>query len=285
MKYFFIFLLSINTCLAQKIIVKDESGNALANVSIFLVQETNSIIAVTDSIGEAEISLDDNAKYLLHLVGYADLSLTGIQIKKGKSIRLDEFVNHLEEVVIGLKKSKTIKIISQQTGFNWGFPNSLKSVIEKVVPIKIDQEGFLKKFTLSLAGNSNHNTRIFRFILFENVNGLPGRFFVEENIEGVILGHKMVFDLSKLYLLLKNGSYFIGFETANNGSFDQREVKEAKKNEGWISGSTQIKSKFIKNSISYIRRNLSVWEKDNGNIQGSQMYLNMAYELEMDIVN
>jgi hypothetical protein len=285
MKYFIIFLFFANTCFAHKIVIKNQDGKNIANVSIFLVKETNELIAITDSLGEAEILLEDNGKYLLHLVGYADLSLTGLQIKKEKSVRLDEFVNHLEEVSIGLKKPKTIKISSRQNGYNWGFPNSFKTVIEKVVPIKIEEEGFLNKFTLSLAGNSSHNTRIFRFVLFENINELPGRLFVEERIEGLISGNEMVFDLSKLYLLLKKGNYFIGFETTSSGSFDQREAKEAKKNEGWISGSTKIKSKALKESVSYIRRNLSSWEKDNGNIKGSQMYINMAYELEMDIVN
>ncbi|WP_316785867.1 hypothetical protein [Pedobacter frigiditerrae] len=257
MKYFFIFLLSINTCLAQKISVKDESGNALANVSIFLVEKDNSLIGITDNEGFSEIALTQNASYLFHLLGFEDLILPYSVIKGNNEVRLKNAINQLEDVVVAYSKSNILKIKNTPSNRFWSYPNFSNATLNKVIQIKVDSAGFLNKLTFPIKLQDKANVSDYRFVLFKDDNGKPSSALINESIVGKIDKKKLQFDLKSLNFYLEKGSYFFGFEAITPANFIKKEGEQYKKGK-WVTVPLVI-TNSIDTAKTYIRHNLGEW--------------------------
>lgn len=268
-------LLIWNCTLAQKISVKDQQGRALEGVSVYTLAEQNNLIAITAANGECILLLDANAKYLFHLVGYSDVTLTASELKdKHGVVLLSQAVIPLNQITIS-KNNKNLRIkriaYKPRANYLWGFPNNFKTTIDKVISIPITEAGYLKDFKLFIREENKQTHRSFQFVLFENNNGKPGKSLITETIIGQLKGNEMVFNLSPLSIYLAEDQYFFGFETINNGHFDQEEPKRMKKG-AWVGASIQIRSREDETQNCHIRSNLQVWNKAK---------LAMQYELEL----
>jgi hypothetical protein len=257
MKYFFVFLLLINTCFAQKIVVKDESGNALTNVSIFSVNKDNSLIGITNEEGYSEISLTQNASYLFHLLGFEDLRLSYSTINSKKEIVLKTAINQLEDVVVAYSKSNIFKIKNVSAKGSWTDVNFSNSSLEKVIQIKVDSNGFLNKFTFPIKVQDKANVSDYRFVLFKDDNGKPANALINESIIGKIDKNKLQFDLKSLNFYLEKGSYFFGFEAITPANFIKKEGEQFKKGK-WITVPLVIINS-LDTAKTYIRHNLGEW--------------------------
>lgn len=284
MKYFFIFLLLINTCFAQQIAVKDDTGHGLANVSIFLIEKENSLIGITNDEGFSEISLKQDASYLFHLLGFEDLRLSYTAIFAKPTIVLNSAVNQLEDVVVAYSKSNSYKIKNMPSGSFWTYANFLKSSLNKIIQIKVDSAGFLNRLTFPIKIQDNENVGEYRFVLFKDDNGKPTDALINESILGKIDKKKMQFDLKSLNFYLEKGSYFFGFEVISPVGFTKKE------HELRVNGKPVLAPLLIRNSSdsgkTYVRENFGEWktEMENGFEKGRKVTFPstfLAYELEI----
>ncbi|TCC93573.1 hypothetical protein EZ428_02035 [Pedobacter frigiditerrae] len=286
MKYFVIFLLLLNTCFAQKIVVKDESGNLLANVSIFLVEKDNSLIGITNNEGFSEISLNKNASYLFHLLGFEDVKLPYSAINSMREIVLKSALNELEDVVVAYAKSNILKIKNTPADRFWSYPNFSNAALNKVIQIKVDSAGFLNKLTFPIKVQDKSNVSDYRFVLFKDDNGKPGKALINESIVGNMDKKKLQFDLKSLNFYLEKGSYFFGFEALTPANFIKREGEQFKKGK-WVTVPLVIINS-LDTAKTYIRHNLGEWlvetefKFENGK-RTTQLSKGrfLAYELEM----
>ncbi len=259
----------------------------LAGVSVFKMEKENAIQAITDSDGQAELLLEENKSYLFHLIGYEDLVLSVNELKRNSTVILAEQISQLKEVAIGKTKYQHVVIRSKQKGFRWGFPSIFKTTVEKVVNIPVTKAGFLKKFSVPIHQKSALPLRKYEFVLYEiDHAGKPGKLLITEVVKGTTLKGKMVFDLIAQNIFLPTGNYFFGFETRFSGAFDANEIKQSGQKEGWIIASTSFDFKALETPVSFRRFNLGHWEKDKTSGGGGikEYYLNMGYELEMDVI-
>lgn len=257
MKYFFVFLLLINTCFAQKIVVKDESGKALANVSIFLVEKSNSLIGITNNEGFSEITLTQNASYLFHLLGFEDLQLSSSAINSKNEVTLKTAINELEDVVVAFSKYNIVKIKNVPANGSWTSVNFSNASLNKVIQIKVDSAGFLNKLAFPIKVQDKANVSDFRFVLFKDNNGKLGDALINESIVGKIDKEKLQFDLRSLNFYLEKGSYFFGFEAITPANFIKKEGEQYKKGK-WVTVPLVI-TNSIDTAKTYIRHNLGEW--------------------------
>ncbi|RZK59969.1 MAG: hypothetical protein EOO91_03205 [Pedobacter sp.] len=284
MKFFFVFLLLINTCSAQKIIVRDESGNALANVSILLLEKENSLIGITDNEGVLDVALTQKASYLFHLLGFEDLQLSYSAILAKPDIVLNSSVNQLADVVVAYSKSNSYKIKNIPSSSFWAHANFSKSSVNKIIQIKIDSAGFLNKLSFPVKSQDSENVSDYRFVLFKDDNGKPTDALINESIVGKIDSKKLQFELKSLNFYLEKGSYFFGFEAITPAGFTKKE------REVLVKRKPVLVPLLIKNSSdsgkTYVRENFGEWktEIESGFEKGKKVTFPskfLAYELEI----
>ncbi|RYG20341.1 MAG: hypothetical protein EOO07_05060 [Chitinophagaceae bacterium] len=275
MKLFIALLLVCNCCFAQKIIVKDQQGKALENVSVYALAEQNNLIGITSASGESNLLNSASATYLFHLVGYTDVILTASALEQKQGVvLLSQVIIPLKEVTISKKSGKLrSKKIAYKPRVNylWGFPNNFKTTIDKVIAVAISEAGYVKQFTLSIRNENKQRHRSFQLVIFENSNGKPGKSLMSETVIGELIGTKMVFTLTPLNMYLADGHYFFGFETIPSQYFDQEEAKKMQKG-AWVGATIQIKCRADETQNSYIRSNLKAWNR---------IKIAMQYELEL----
>ncbi len=256
MKYFIFFLLLFNTCVAQKITVKNQEGENLANVSVFLVGTTNSLIGITNGSGISEISVVPSSSYLFHLLGYEDLRVAGSRLGQN-AIILKSATHQLEEIVIGYSKFNIFKVKNIPGNRTWSYPNFSQASLNKVIQIKIDSAGFLNKLTFPIKIQDKSNVSDYRFVLFKDENGKPGEALANENIIGKIDKRTLQFNLKESNLYIEEGSYFFGFEALTPASFIK---KEGELKKGKLVTIPLLITNSSDTSKTYIRYNLGEWQ-------------------------
>lgn len=286
----FFLLLITNVCLSQEIItVKNKTGQNLSDVSIFSLSESNSLRGITDSTGTVKLTLNENEKYLFHLLGYTDKIFTAKELKNMPNIKLEHAFYQLNEVVIGKQKTKLFKIVNKPGNWSLGETNTVKTTFERVTPIKIEKSGFLYKFSLHVHQNFPGEVRIFRFIMINDNNGLPGNSIMNTSIIGNLKQKKMIFNLDSLGIFIEKGSYYIGYETQNSGKANNNFKKIKTKNGVWKSYPVVfVEGKSTNSPKAFVRSNLKDWSvgkfaSESIKAQNVNKYWDIAYELEMRI--
>lgn len=284
---FLIFFLFVTPAFAQKTFtIKDENRAPISGASIFLMGDKNELVAISDSIGTFPLKLTDNKRYLFHLLGYEDKIYTREELDINSNIILKVTTYELTEIKVAKTKLKRVKIVNKPKNWSFGENNNIKATFERVTPITIGKEGYLRKFSLFARQNMKGEVRIFRFVIFENKNGAPGRSLIDQSVIGVLRGDRMIFNLDGLGLFLNNGDYYIGYETQNNGNFSDY-AKKWKGNKGtyleyptiFISGKASPSPKAVN------RFNLKEWIKMSWEHKedGKKGFNDIAYEIEMDV--
>lgn len=289
MRLFFVFFLLSKLCLAQKtLIVRSSTDEKLAGISIFKISSANNSLAgITDSLGTVSINLEENQKYLFHLLGYTDKVLSTEQLKESSMIVLEGSAYQLDEVNINPKKLKLVEFKTKPGNWNFGESNYLKQVFDRVMSLEIKAPGFLKSFKLYATQRGEGDVRIFKFVLFDDQNGIPGKLLLDKTVSGVLKGQKIIFDLTSLGLYLENGHYFIGYETLNNGSFDfnlLKKLQNRKPNEYIREPMISVKGKKTDKEKAFVRNNLKDWKPfDLPTLKDGRLFFEFAYELEMNV--
>ncbi|WP_461788790.1 peptidase associated/transthyretin-like domain-containing protein [Pedobacter sp.] len=284
---FLIFLLLTTPALAQTIFsIKDENKAPISGASVFLMGDENKLIAISDSIGTLQIKLIEKSSYLIHLIGYEDKICSNIELASNQTVVLKSNIYQLNEIVVPPVKLKRVKLINKPENWSFGESNNVKTTFERVTPVLIENEGYLRRFTLFTNQNIKGEVRIFRFIIHENDNGIPGKSVINKNVIGAIKDGKMIFDLDSLGLFLNSGSYYIGYETQNNGNFSNHAKKlETKKGTYLEYPMIFIKGKSTSDPKAFYRSNLKNWVEMTWSDEkaGKKGFNDFAYELEMDV--
>lgn len=279
-----------NVCFSQETInVTNITGQKLSDVSVFQLLESNSLLGITDSTGNVKLTLNENQKYLFHLLGYTDRTFTGQELKSSPIVRLATAVYQLNEVVVGKSKTKLIKIVNKPGNWSLGEANTVQTTFERVVPIRIEKSGFLYKFSLYAYQNFPGEVRAFRFIMLNDNHGTPGNSLMNTSINGNLRKGKMVFNLDSLGTFIEKGTYYIGYETQNTGKPNTNFKKVDTKNGVWIKyPMVYIKGKNVNSPKAFVRSNLKDWSLGEigyagGKDKSEKKYMDFAYELEMQI--
>jgi hypothetical protein len=277
MKLLIALILFSNFCFAQKINIKNGQQLPLEGVSVFLSGHKNKLIAISDSFGTVNIDIQKDSTYLFHLLGYDDLSINASKLQKSNSIVLKSLSYRLNQIDIKKTRYKHVQLISKPGKFNFGAENTIRSVNQFVTTIEIEKAGFLNKFKLFAYQFRKGIPRKFQLIIFKSQDAKPGEQIFIENVEGILVKNRLVFDLSKFAPFLDSGTYFIGYQSMANDDFDQTKVSDY--------SFIMIKGKTIDVPRMYGRWNLKEWMPTRIVIPAKGKFTDMAYELEMDVIN
>ncbi len=288
MKFLVILLLFAvpTTTFAQKIfIVTDEHNAPILGASVFLMGNTNELVAVSDEKGTVKLNLDENSQYLVHSLGYIDAQYNTAQLNETSIIILKESTYQLKEVKAGTLSSFTIKQPLTQKVIIDAPQDANK---QRVTFIKIDSPGYLKNLKLFCKVQVKEVVPDYRFILLSEKNGMPDSVLVPLFIEGKKSKREIVFDLSKTNYYLEKGTYFIGYETFNGKAILKKQIHYNKNKQQFTIVPLVIYCSDVQ-KISYERTNLSKWYSPKYGIRGEDGKLiwkdnfdkNFAYELEL----
>lgn len=191
----------------------------------------------------------------------------------------------LEQVPIKKTKYKTLKIINKPGKLSFGAENSVKSTMQSVTFLRLEKPGFLKAFKLFAFRPEKDNMRTIRFLIFKAENGVPGTQVAIKPVKGILNSARLTFDLHEFSPFLPAGDYFIGYESvSNNGEFyDTAPSTHAFPKRDYPF--TMIRGKVVKEPRMYTRWNLKEWNPASAKAYQNGSFLDIAYELEMDVVN
>jgi hypothetical protein len=281
MKLLIALLLFSNCCLAQQqFFVKNDHQQALEGVSVFLVSKANRLIGIADSVGAVKIKLEKDSTYLFHLLGYNDLLLSADQLKKSNFVQLKSVQYTLNEISIKKAKYKQVKLVNKPKNYNFGAHNGIPSVIQYVTRIAIEKPAFLNRFKLFAYQPIKGEVRKFQFIIFKDDQGKPGEQLFLENIVGILKNDRMVFDMTKISPFLEAGTYFMGYECLSTNADKIKPTDGPNRLSGYI----MVKGKTIDTPNMYGRWNFKEWKPSMIVIPRLGKYVDMGYELEMDVV-
>ncbi|RZK57555.1 MAG: hypothetical protein EOO87_02580 [Pedobacter sp.] len=157
MKLLICFLLFTVPAIAQKtFIITDEHNAPISGASMFLVNDKNSLIAISDEQGKITIDLIDTAKYLLHSLGYVDEEFSVDQLISKSDIVLKTASYQLKEVKVGSALSEFVIKQSEYIGYRTVIDIPQDANIQRVISIKVDSAGYLNhlnyfvKFSLKI---------------------------------------------------------------------------------------------------------------------------------------
>ena len=275
--------LTTTYCFSQeKITVQNTSESPLSDVSVFKISESNVLAGITDSLGTIKLALNDNQKYLFHLLGYIDRAVTAGELRNSPIVKLENAVYQLNTVGVRNQKLQFFKIRNKPGNWAVAEANTVKTTFERVTAIKIDKSGFLSKFSLYAHQNFAGEVRIFRFIMLNDDNGKPGSSIINTSVIGSLNAGKMIFKLDSLGTFIEKGTYYIGYETQNSGR-PNAVFKELNTKNGVFLNYPMvfIRGKYVNTPKAFVRTNLKNWQSTHA--PGDKKFIDYAYELEMRI--
>lgn len=283
-RYLLFFALIFNQCYAQKIAIKNDRNEPIAGVSVFLTSKNNTLIAISDSFGNAAVDIKNEATYLFHLLGHTDLKLTAQQLRSNPNVTLQSAQYHLNELNVKRSKYKNLKLVNRPGKFSFGAENSIRATFQNVTPIEIKHPGFLREFKLFAFQQIKGPTRKFRLVIFKAADGKPDEPLTFQITQGVLKGSRLIFDLATKSPFLEKGTYFIGYESVNDpAEFYGNAVSAADRAKMYPY--VMIKGKEVNEPKMFTRWNLAEWKPIRITIPNQGKFIEMAFELEMDVIN
>lgn len=288
MKLLICFLLFTIPAIAQKtFIITNEHNAPISGASVFLVNDKNSLIAISDEQGKITVDLIDTAKYLIHSLGYVDEEFSADQLISKSEIVLKTASYQLKEVKVGSALFEFVIKQPEYIGYRTVIDIPQEANIQRVISIKIDSGEYLKSFKLFCKIQLKDLAPDYRFILFREKNAAPDSLLLPLKLDGIKSKKEINFDLLKSNFYLEKGTYFIGYETFNGKAIANKQIHLDKNKKKYITVPIVIRGSN-EQKISYHRHNLSKWniaktgEIVNGKvIWQDDLSRNFAYELHL----
>lgn len=284
MRFLCLLLLTFNLAAAQTAVqLKDAEGKKLASVAILKIGTSNTLISITDSTGISNGDFEKQAKYLFHLLGFEDQILSGTEISRLREVSLNAVVNKISDVDVKKTNYKRITLLNKPGNFAIGESNSIKQLLERVTLVNFTNAGFLNSYTLFGFQKKPGTARIFRFVLYSSVNGIPGSALARLDEKGILNKGRMTFKLANQGIYLERGEYFIGYETSTSLEFSNSKTLQTPA--GVRSSNDEpifIKGKTSELPKAFVRYNLSKWTLMSSLVKEKNEYHEMAYQLELN---
>lgn len=286
MKYLLFFALIANAGYAQKIAVKNKTQQPLSGVSVFLIAANHSLVGITDSLGFVQIDLQKNSNYVFHLLGFKDASYSTITLQNLPVVVLEELPQQLMKIDVRKTKYQRHLVANAPADVVFSAERNIKFEVQNVSQLTVVKPGFLKEFRLYADRSKKEPMRKLRLLVFENKDGQPGREVFAHRVAGSLRRGMFVFDLHQLGVFLDAGNYFIGYEAFSDlATFKLNKSAQLSINQPRQYPYTMLKGKSSEWPKMFTRFNLEKWMPVQYLKNGQKMYIDMGYELEMDVLN